>query len=177
MDPSEVSTEYFTNRYIAIRDTHFNPSKDNTGSRGGNMLQLLLRGLLFHCTKQMDFSSFLHFSLSLSLSSSLFLSFENGGQRKTCHRFLFSLSLSLSFFPFSQRDERTHVKTTQVIWPNKAPSFHGYTFHLLVHPLNSRAESRLCRYRARRFSFSFFLLPLFATPFSLSFLIPRIEKN
>ena len=119
------------------------------------------------------FSIFL--SLSLSLLRFSFLSRTEDSEKRVIA--FSSLSLSLSFFPFSQRDERTHVKTTQVIWPNKAPSFHGYTFHLLVHPLNSRAESRLCRYRARRFSFSFFLLPLFATPFSLSFLIPRIEKN
>lgn len=38
MDPSQVLTEYFTN---LLHETHFNPSQDNTDSRGGNMLQLL----------------------------------------------------------------------------------------------------------------------------------------
>lgn len=38
MDPSEVLTEYFIN---LLHETHFNPSQDNTDSRGGNMLQLL----------------------------------------------------------------------------------------------------------------------------------------
>ena len=146
MDPSEVLTEYFTN---LLHETHFNPSQDNTDSRGGNMLQLLQLSRVVVPLYKVDGL----FSLFAFLSSPL-LSFENGGQRKTCHRFLFF---------FSQRDERTHAKTTQVIQPNKAPSFHGYTFQLLVHPLNSRAESRLCRYRVCRFSFSLSL------PFSLLF--------
>lgn len=145
MDPSQVLTEYFTN---LLHETHFNPSQDNTDSRGGNMLQLLqLSRVVVPLYKDGLFSPL----LSSPLLS--FLSRMEDSEKRV---------IAFSFF-FSQRDERTHAKTTQVIQPNKAPSFHGYTFQLLVHPLNSRAESRLCRYRVCRFSFSLSL------PFSLLF--------
>lgn len=60
------------------------------------------------------------FSIFLSLSLFAFPFFRERRIAKNVSSLSF---LSLSLFPFSQRDERTHVKTTQVIWPNKAPSF------------------------------------------------------
>ena len=120
------------------------------------------------------FSIFL--SLSLSLLRFSFLSRTEDSEKRVIAFSSLSLSLSLFFLFLNEMNVHTW-KRRKLSGLTKHPRSNGYTFHLLVHPLNSRAESRLCRYRARRFSFSFFLLPLFATPFSLSFLIPRIEKN
>lgn len=71
MDPSEVLTEYFIN---LLHETHFNPSQDNTDSRGGNMLQLLQLSRVVVPLYKVDGL----FSLFAFLSSPL-LSFENGG--------------------------------------------------------------------------------------------------
>lgn len=99
MDPSEVLTEYFTN---LLHETHFNPSQDNTDSRGGNMLQLLqLSRVVVPLYKVDGLFSPLCFPL---LSSPFFREW----------RIAKNVS-SLSLFFFSQRDERTHAKTTQVI--------------------------------------------------------------
>lgn len=97
MDPSQVLTEYFTN---LLHETHFNPSQDNTDSRGGNMLQLLqLSRVVVPLYKDGLFSPL----LSSPLLS--FLSRMEDSEKRV---------IAFSFF-FSQRDERTHAKTTQVI--------------------------------------------------------------
>lgn len=90
---AEVSTASHLSNVIAIHETHFNPSQDNAGLKGGNMLQLL-RGLFLSRTKWMDFS-FLSFP------------FENGEG---------SENVSSLFFLNEMNVIHTYAKkTTQVI--------------------------------------------------------------